>query len=461
MTEENIIFKILVDRTGEKEFDKTIKKVNTLKKVTEQGNVQITKSYHNAAGEIVKRTVKVNRVLKKQETAFQRMKKSMGEFRMEFLGMMFGFMQAARIMQSVMTETVGTFMKITEGASEASQGLLHLSAEFEYLKYSVGNAIADALAPFIPTLVEIITKVRDFVNEHPKLTGAFFVIGTVAALAGFALFSFLLFANAATIFMQGPMFEALTKASTKFSGLATTILGIGFIVLAVIGIIMTWASETLTAGDKIALTIGYVSLALLGLAVMIGSLPLVIIATFGLIIAAMILFKDQIGDLMLALFLKWVIFNLDFRIKFFETLELLETKAREWANSLIDMINAVTGGFAGLSHISTDATITGKMTDALRLQRASAEVGLDHMTYTSPSFKERFAELKSGMMSDYSMDTALPSEAAAGLTSSTTNSTSTSSITNIDSVAINVTTPGGQDAQEFTNDILSQLSQFS
>lgn len=89
------------------------------------------------------------------------------EFDMSMLTWMFAGMIVQRTGESIARSTVSTFMKISEGASEAGRNLTQLSAEFTYLKFEIGRAIGEALGPLLPVLIPIIRAMADFAQKNP------------------------------------------------------------------------------------------------------------------------------------------------------------------------------------------------------------------------------------------------------------------------------------------------------
>lgn len=98
------------------------------------------------------------------------------------LSFLFTGMAIKRVMDGIRRSSMDTFMKITQGQTEAGVAMGTLRANFEYLKYTVGQAISQALMPLIPKIVKIITVVRDWISDHPKLTTAILIFVTALAL---------------------------------------------------------------------------------------------------------------------------------------------------------------------------------------------------------------------------------------------------------------------------------------
>jgi len=108
-----------------------------------------------------------------------------GQFKMHLLSVMFFGMQLQRVFMQMGRKTLETYMKMSEGATQAGQGLNMLQAAFTTLKYSVGEAIAESLLPFIPAILNIIMGISNFIEKNQGLVAGLIAFG---AAAGTALF---------------------------------------------------------------------------------------------------------------------------------------------------------------------------------------------------------------------------------------------------------------------------------
>ena len=83
--------------------------------------------------------------------------------------------------------TVTTFTEIMHASNIATNSITMLTAGFKFLKFTVGNAINEALGPLLPTLMRIIEGTADWVNQHKGFTllalGFIGVAGTMALVA--------------------------------------------------------------------------------------------------------------------------------------------------------------------------------------------------------------------------------------------------------------------------------------
>ena len=153
------------------------------------------------------------------------MKKSMFSFSraMGALSVLFLSQQIGMAMQRMATISMQSFMKISQGQTEAGMAMTALSANMEYLKFVFGNTIATALLPFIPAIMEIIQNVANFIAAHPKLVGMGFAFGFIfvkAALVGAQLILLLAGIQNLTGVAIG---TALSTLSTKFETLSKKI----------------------------------------------------------------------------------------------------------------------------------------------------------------------------------------------------------------------------------------------
>jgi len=109
------------------------------------------------------------------------------------LGTMFMGMQLKRTFEGLLKDTVGTFMKITEAQTETGKGLTILSAGFEYLKFSIGDAIASSIEPFLPMLMNIIEGISEWVSLNPQLAAGIILGGSALGIFMFTIGQLLVF----------------------------------------------------------------------------------------------------------------------------------------------------------------------------------------------------------------------------------------------------------------------------
>jgi hypothetical protein len=159
------------------------------------------------------------------------------------LGFLFTGMAIRRALQSVSTASFGAFNRIDQGQTAARVGVAKLSAEFEYLKYTVGKALAEGLLPFLPALVELIRKVGDFIKKDPekafKLFFGVFIGATAMMVAGQVLTFVSSLGALASVLGSGKDggltfdLKTATSAATNFYNSYSTLIGLGAIGLGI------------------------------------------------------------------------------------------------------------------------------------------------------------------------------------------------------------------------------------
>ena len=111
-------------------------------------------------------------------------KKLRYDFQGQWLSIMFFGMAIERVFGGIAKSGIGAFEKIMEGTDElvrntnsAYVALNAVGASMDYLKFSVGNALATALEPFVNKLIKLNDAFARFANRHPKIVSAILLIG--------------------------------------------------------------------------------------------------------------------------------------------------------------------------------------------------------------------------------------------------------------------------------------------
>ncbi len=115
-------------------------------------------------------------------------------FKMEWLSMLFFSMNASRQLQRVMMSSTAALTKIAGENNEAAQAVSTLSAQFTFLKFTIGDAIGTVLTPLLPMIETIVNLVADFIQQHPEevvygLVGSFMLFKGLNIAAQIALIS--------------------------------------------------------------------------------------------------------------------------------------------------------------------------------------------------------------------------------------------------------------------------------
>ncbi len=101
------------------------------------------------------------------------------------LSSLFFGMALQRVFRTIAREGVTSFQKIMNESGFFGTAISQLAANWEYLKFTIGQAIDTALRPLLPYIISAINWIAKIAREHPKWTAAI-IIG------GLALGTFLL-----------------------------------------------------------------------------------------------------------------------------------------------------------------------------------------------------------------------------------------------------------------------------
>jgi len=109
-------------------------------------------------------------------------------FQMWALSFMFAGMIIMRMADQLARSSVAAFMKITGGVTESGKAISRLAIHWEFLKFSIGDAIGNALLPMLPAILDIIDNIANWVQENQTLTAqiilATFAIGLLMMTLG-------------------------------------------------------------------------------------------------------------------------------------------------------------------------------------------------------------------------------------------------------------------------------------
>lgn len=167
-------------------------------------------------------------------------------FQMWALGVMFFGMQMLRVFSRIAKSSFDTFEKVMgESINTAREGIMGLSASWEMLKFSIANAIASAIEPLVPMILNIIDAVSDWIERNPKLTAALVLLGI--ALGGIMFFvgQLVLFISSLMIFwvMWGSAIWTVIGYIASLIGsvgLGGLLLVIGLVMIAVAVLMSAW-----------------------------------------------------------------------------------------------------------------------------------------------------------------------------------------------------------------------------
>jgi len=137
---------------------------------------------------VITETSKWNKTSKKMEKSFTAsLNKIQERFNMNALGVMFFGMQIQRTFMEIRRAGIDTYMKITEGTTEAGKAVSVFRAEMEYLKFKIGEAVSGSWF-FNTVLLGMVIGLRKLSDAVPWLVSWLvnlgIVVGTVFFLFG-------------------------------------------------------------------------------------------------------------------------------------------------------------------------------------------------------------------------------------------------------------------------------------
>jgi hypothetical protein len=108
-------------------------------------------------------------------------------FQAWMMSVMFGGMMIKRAFESLAITSMKTFTDIMTASDNAGTAIGQFNAQWEYLKFTIGDAINRFLEPLIPIIEKIVGGVTKWIREHEKLTAGIILVGI---LVGGLLFLF-------------------------------------------------------------------------------------------------------------------------------------------------------------------------------------------------------------------------------------------------------------------------------
>jgi len=220
--------------------------------------------------------------------------KNTRRFKMEFLGVMFFGMQLMRTFKGLTVGTTKFFMKVTEGQTDAGRSVTKLSASYEFLKFSLGNAIGE-MVKSMPFLMDMLNAVSGWIENNQKLAAGI-TLGLLVTGTGLFAFAQLGLATQAL----DKMFPAVAGAiKGGFAGIFGKGLVIGVSIFFALEMFET-LQEGLDLEDWKKIVISFLGLAgvgaLLGLTFLGGLGGAAIGATIGISVGAIITFNYEFKE---------------------------------------------------------------------------------------------------------------------------------------------------------------------
>jgi len=185
-------------RDNAKQAADRLRKVETVTKQMARGMRQVT-TVTNAYGRTVQKTERTISGLTRR-------------FEFHYLSILFFGMAIRRTFETMARSATQTYLKMTEGQTQAGQALLGLSASFSFLSFTVGEALGRFLEPFLPTIISIVNVVGDWISQNETLVG-----GLIAA--GLAVGTFLMWTGILKLGLMGIQMWAEAAAGAKGIGM--------------------------------------------------------------------------------------------------------------------------------------------------------------------------------------------------------------------------------------------------
>jgi len=206
-TDQLIIeLKAIGDKETAAKIEELTKKVEKMEVGASASFTKLSRSGTKMSREVITAT---HRLHTKTGKHFIDIRRSIGEtetglrrFKMEWLSIMFFSMNMQRSLQKIMKSGITTFMKIAGETNKANQTLVSFGAQINYIRFTLGRTIAEALEPFLPIFIKFVEKMVDFIEQHPE--EVFWGLATALGVftAGATIGQFMLFAGGVAMLMD-------------------------------------------------------------------------------------------------------------------------------------------------------------------------------------------------------------------------------------------------------------------
>ena len=150
--------------------------------------MRMDKRIMSASSTVAAHTSRINTLGISMNILKNRIAAASDQFQAWMMSVMFGGMMLKNIFQSIAVSATKTFNDIMNSSDMMGTALQMVNAQWEFLKFTIGSAISQALEPLLPLIERIITRITDWIREHPKLTagiiGVGFALGTLLFIGG-------------------------------------------------------------------------------------------------------------------------------------------------------------------------------------------------------------------------------------------------------------------------------------
>ena len=215
------------------------------------------------------------------------------------LSILFTGMAIKRLGDNILKSLVKTYMTATDEQSKFNQALLGVQASFEFLKFSIMDALGNSelVLGLVEALISAVNWISAFVNKHPlvaMMIGLFavlaIVVGGLAMVIGQTALGFIGILAAASLLSVG-LSPFMATVVVVILGVVATILLLGAAFFAIKGII----GSSMSPMKKFFALLGVFLLAGVVLVLLLGAtLALPIIAIFA-IVTALYFLSQRLG----------------------------------------------------------------------------------------------------------------------------------------------------------------------
>ncbi|MAH49943.1 hypothetical protein CMI37_29260 [Candidatus Pacearchaeota archaeon] len=240
------------------------------------------------------------------------------------LSLLFFGMLIFRVFSSIAKTGLKTFKDIMGAQSAQVRGLARLEAGWTFLKFSIGNAIATALLPLIPAIIDVISRIAEWINANPKLTAKIIGWGIAIGVALFVIGSLVLGIKALIFVLSSPV----------ILGAAAVFIGIGAGAIA-------FQNDTVDAVTKVGGVLAAFSLIVLGVAIMFASWPIALFAAIVLMLGFFLIFRKRIINGWKIIGISFLIWAHQMELDFTDTLFKMSQSVTDFVNAAISALNSI------------------------------------------------------------------------------------------------------------------------
>lgn len=217
------------------------------------------------------------------------------------LSALFTGMALKRLGQTILTSLVKTYMQATDEQSRFNQQILAVQASFEFLKFSIMDALGNSelVVKLIEGFIEVVNWVSEFVNKHPmiaKVVGLFLILAIVVGTIG-------MFVGQMVLAMLG--FIGLTEILGITGGALMLTLGSYILVIVaallvvsavIIALESVWSNANLSIVEQWAGTVAAIGLGAGIILLLFGATTAGLVGLFVGAVAAMIFLWEELKN---------------------------------------------------------------------------------------------------------------------------------------------------------------------